>query len=66
MVLMMRQPPNKVPIAIIKLQEIITQKGILNSCPDGSTEYNKTAIIPMVFCASFPPCPKLTQAEESN
>ena len=66
MVLTMRQPPKQVPRAITKLHEMTTQNGIWNLSPDKLDEYSRMAMIPMVFCASLLPCPKLIKADDKN
>src|SRR3954470_21255816 len=43
-----------------------TQRGIWNSGPSIPCEYSRTAMIPMVFCASLPPCPSEYRAAEMN
>ena len=62
MVLTMRQPPDSVPRAMAMCAAMMTQKGIV-SCPFTSCRYppatSTPAMMPMVFCASLPPCPRL-------
>ena len=75
MVLIIFIPPERVPKAMTDKASNCTQKGTLisvygyrYSCTKCMFRvvYNNMAIIPIVFCASFPPCPILKQAEESN
>lgn len=57
-VLTIRQPPVKVPRAIAACALRTTHRGILNSLIKPPVK-SRLAIIPIVFCASFPPCPRL-------
>src|SRR3954468_24652989 len=66
MVRTMRQPPIKVPIAIAAWQDSTTQNGTEKCSPRWPCEYNSTAMMPMVFCASWPPCPSEYSEAETN
>ena len=54
----MRQPPNIVPSAIAAWQIRMTQSGTSNFCrrPEATS---RPVMIPIVFCASLPPWPRL-------
>ena len=58
MVWMIRQPPASVPSAIAACAAITTQNGIVNSerWPPANSA---PAMMPIVFCASLPPWPRL-------
>src|SRR4051812_26944216 len=66
MVRTMRQPPIRVPIAIAAWHDSTTQNGTENSVPRWPCEYNSTAMMPMVFCASLPPWPSEYSEAETN
>ena len=53
-----RQPPNSVPNAMAAWQMRITQSGTSNfsRCPAATS---RPVMMPMVFCASLPPWPRL-------
>ena len=63
MVLTMRQPPSAVPKPIAAWQAMITQDGITPLATCSVLSFRVAArtmkITPMVFCASFRPCPML-------
>ena len=57
-----RQPPNSVPSAIAAWQESTTQNGISAALKSGRSEpcaTRSSAMMPIVFCASLPPWPRL-------
>src|SRR3979411_967205 len=66
MVRTIRQPPIRVPNAIAAWHASTTQNGTENSLPRCPCEYSSTAMMPMVFCASFPPCPSEYSEAETN
>src|ERR1700712_4809503 len=66
MVRTIRQPPIKVPIAIAVWHDSTTQNGIEKCSPRCPCEYSSTAMMPMVFCASLPPCPSEYSDAETN
>ena len=53
-----RQPPNIVPNAIAACEIRMTQSGTSNfwRCPEAT---RSPVMIPIVFCASLPPWPRL-------
>src|ERR1700709_2177856 len=51
------QPPINVPSAIAAWHASTTQNGTEKCSPRCPCEYSSTAMMPMVFCASLPPCP---------
>src|SRR5438128_1146574 len=57
MVRTIRQPPISVPSAIAAWHASTTQNGIEKCSPRWPCEYSRTAMIPMVFCASLQPSP---------
>src|ERR1700755_2373839 len=66
MVRTIRQPPIKVPNAIAAWHASTTQNGTEKCSPRWPCEYNSTAMMPMVFCASMPPCPSEYSDAETN
>src|SRR6195952_2888396 len=66
MVRTIRQPPIKVPSAIAAWHDSTTQNGTEKCSPRWPCEYSSTAMIPMVFCASLPPCPSEYSDAETN
>src|SRR3954447_9830689 len=66
MVRTMRQPPIKVPSAIAAWHDSTTQNGTEKCSPRWPCEYNSTAMMPMVFCASLPPWPSEYSDAEAN
>src|SRR4051812_12428404 len=66
MVRTMRQPPIRVPNAIAAWHASTTQNGTEKCWPRWPCEYNSTAMIPMVFCASLPPWPSEYSDAETN
>src|SRR6266545_6224194 len=54
-----RQPPASVPSAIAAWQAITTQNGTWNVGPDIPAANSSIAMMPIVFCASLPPWPRL-------
>src|SRR5687767_4038945 len=62
---MMRHPPERVPSAIAAWAASTTHKSILNAgmYPPANSA---PAMIPIVFCASFPPCPRLYAAADTS
>src|SRR3954454_21343695 len=66
MVRTIRQPPIKVPNAIAAWHASTTQNGTENSLPRCPCEYSRTAMMPMVFCASLPPWPREYNDAETN
>src|SRR5215204_768958 len=66
-VLMIRQPPAYVPRPIAAAELMITHSGGRSKsgerCPDATSA---SAMIPIVFCASFVPCVKATKAPEKS
>ena len=57
-VLTILQPPVNVPRAIAVCALKTTHKGTINSLIKPPAK-SRPAIMPMVFCASLPPCPRL-------
>ena len=66
MVRTMRQPPNSVPSAMARWQEITTQNGTCISPCRNPLANSSTVMMPMVFCASLPPWPRLYMDAEMN
>src|ERR1700691_5442439 len=66
MVRTMRQPPIRGPSAIAAWQASTTQNGTKNCSPSCPCEYSSTAMMPMVFCASLPPCPSEYSDADAN
>src|SRR6202035_4497554 len=66
MVRTIRQPPIRVPSAIAAWHASTTQNGTENSAPSLPWEYSSTAMMPIVFCASLPPCPSEYSEAEAN
>src|SRR3984885_3543850 len=66
MVRTIRQPPIRVPSAIEAWQASTTQNGTEKCAPRCPCEYNSTAMMPMVFCASLPPWPSEYSDAEAN
>src|SRR3954468_14946012 len=66
MVRTMRQPPIRVPSAIAAWHASTTQNGTEKCSPRWPCEYSSTAMMPMVFCASLPPCPSEYSDAETN
>ena len=62
----MRQPPNKVPSAIATWQAMTTQNGTLKVSPLIPAANSSMAMMPIVFCASLPPWPRLYRDAETN
>src|SRR4051812_48051 len=60
------QPPINVPSAIAAWHASTTQNGTENCAPRWPCEYSSTAMMPMVFCASLPPCPSEYSEAETN
>jgi len=59
MVLTMRQPPKSVPRPIAAWQASTTQKGSGSLVLESPDAMSSIQMMPMVFCASLPPCPRL-------
>src|SRR3954470_24125937 len=66
MVRTIRQPPIRVPNAIAAWHASTTQNGTEKCWPRWPCEYNSTAMMPMVFCASLPPWPSEYSDAETN
>ena len=64
-VLTIRQPPLNVPKAIAACALRTTQRGTLNSLIKPPAK-RRLVMIPIVFCASLPPWPKLYRAAERS
>lgn len=64
-VLTILQPPLKVPNAIAVYALKTTHNGTVKFLINPPTN-SKLVIMPMVFCASLPPCPKLKSAADNN
>src|SRR5437763_3180822 len=60
------QPPITVPSAIAAWHASTTQNGTEKCSPRWPCEYNSTAMMPMVFCASLPPWPSEYSDAETN
>ena len=52
-----RKPPESVPSLMAARQVMTTQNGTWNPPSNMPCENSRTAMIPMVFCASLPPWP---------
>jgi hypothetical protein len=59
MVLTMRQPPNIVPRPIARSSETITQIGARVRAARVAAAISSIQMMPIVFCASLPPWPRL-------
>src|SRR3954452_780313 len=66
MVRTMRLPPIRLPTAIAAWHDSTTQNGTEKCSPRWPCEYNSTAMMPMVFCASLPPWPSEYSDAEAN
>src|ERR1700694_3153032 len=66
MVRTIRQPPISVPSAIAVWHASTTQNGISKWSPRWPCEYSSTAMMPMVFCASWPPWPSEYSDADTN
>lgn len=64
-VLTTRQPPAMVPQPIAMWQVIMTQKGT-EYVASNPPETSAAVMIPMVFCASLVPCPRLYPAADMS
>src|SRR5436189_2976158 len=61
-----RQPPIRVPSAIAAWHDNTTQNGTEKCAPRYPCEYSSTAMMPIVFCASLPPCPSEYSEADAN